>query len=465
MTSRRLFILAAIGAAGTSAAACGDAPRDRQFWVNVLDHGADNTGAKDSTGAFSTAINALPAAGGWVYAPAGSYKISSTLKLTQFRGLRGDGKGMTTLKYVGAGPCISATNADAGGVTALDSPAGFEGFTIDGSSAKAGAVGLKIGNLYGSQANDIGIRNFNTAGAIGLYFNNSGAGDPDCERNRFTGITLYLNTTGAVFDTGSFDYSVYEFVIEANVDQSGVTLQNGAALYGCRVALRGNFAVGTSSNSGWVLALDPGNTSGTSSIQNGEFDVVVEPAGAPGGVSHKSLVLGGSRPDCQLTGTGVVVFATPYRGTPFQGAAVTTGSLFGFSGYVNDVTLGLMVFGDAAAFHGGTQIAVFGSNTLTMPANYTLCPQFGGVQEFALPNSAVTIAGFSGAPYKRARQLELLLHQPAAGANCVVTWPGNVKWAGGAHTLSTANGAVDKVRLTYYPSNDNWYAELMTAYA
>jgi hypothetical protein len=427
----------------------------RPAWINALDpaYRADPTGVADSTSAFTAAIAALSSTGGWVYAPSGNYKISSTLTFNQLGRLRGDGKSNTILNYTGTGPCVSAVNTVA--VTAADSPCGFEGFSIDGSAAAAGAIGLQMGSLYNSFGRDLCLQNFNKTGSIGLYFNNNGS--YSCERNNFTGITSYLNTTGVVFNNGSFDYSTYEFLIESNFNQSGVTLQNGAALFGCRLAMRGNFAAGVS-NSGWVLALDPGNTSGTSSIQNGEYDIVVEADNS--GVGHKTLVMGSSLPNCQLTGTGVMVFASPL----FQGAAITPGSLFGFSGYVSDAVLGNMAFGDAAAFHGGTQWAVYGSNTNAFFTGGSIFAQFGDVQEWVLHNGASTIAAIDPGGVLRARKLELLWHQPSSGAAGTITWPSNVKWAGGAHTLSTANNAVDKVRLTYYPSDNAWYAELLTAY-
>jgi hypothetical protein len=49
-------------------------------WLNVVTQfGADNTGATDTTTAINNAVDALPAAGGGVYFPAGTYKITSAL--------------------------------------------------------------------------------------------------------------------------------------------------------------------------------------------------------------------------------------------------------------------------------------------------------------------------------------------------------------------------------------------------
>ena len=61
-------------------------------WVNVVaaQH-ADPTGVADSTSAINAAISALPASGGVVYFPAGTYKLSGVLTVGSGVTLRGDG--------------------------------------------------------------------------------------------------------------------------------------------------------------------------------------------------------------------------------------------------------------------------------------------------------------------------------------------------------------------------------------
>ncbi|RNL73903.1 hypothetical protein EBF04_29655 [Streptomyces sp. I6] len=49
------------------------------YWFNVMDYGATGNGSTDDTTAIQTAINAVPASGGTVVFPAGTYKISSAL--------------------------------------------------------------------------------------------------------------------------------------------------------------------------------------------------------------------------------------------------------------------------------------------------------------------------------------------------------------------------------------------------
>ncbi|MEU8588977.1 glycosyl hydrolase family 28-related protein [Streptomyces sp. NPDC048664] len=49
------------------------------YWINVLDYGATGNGSTDDTTALQSAIGAVPASGGTVVFPAGTYKISSAL--------------------------------------------------------------------------------------------------------------------------------------------------------------------------------------------------------------------------------------------------------------------------------------------------------------------------------------------------------------------------------------------------
>lgn len=66
----------------------------------------------------------------------------------------------------------------------------------------------------------------------------------------------------------------------------------------------------------------------------------------------------------------------------------------------------------------------------------------------------------SGAVSGRATTLELILTQDGTGSR-TVTWPAAVKWSGGAPTLSTAAGAVDRVVLVTYNNGTTWLADLV----
>ncbi|MCI9617831.1 MAG: cellulase family glycosylhydrolase, partial [Eubacterium sp.] len=77
------------------------------LYANVLNYGADNTGAKDSTTAIQNAINAVESAGGGtVYLPAGTYKVkpasNSNASALRIKGsnilFKGDGVGKTFIR-------------------------------------------------------------------------------------------------------------------------------------------------------------------------------------------------------------------------------------------------------------------------------------------------------------------------------------------------------------------------------
>ncbi len=90
--------------------------------VSVLDHGADPTGASDSTDAIQAAIDAVAPTGGEVYLPAGSYRVDDVLLVTAPGTLiRGDGAGATFLWFT-----RTAGMSDAGHLT-------FRGAVVDGA--------------------------------------------------------------------------------------------------------------------------------------------------------------------------------------------------------------------------------------------------------------------------------------------------------------------------------------------
>jgi hypothetical protein len=70
-------------------------------WVSVKDHGAVGDGSADDTAALQAAITALPANGGTVYLPAGTYKITSPITLRGRLVVRGAGRNASIVKAVG----------------------------------------------------------------------------------------------------------------------------------------------------------------------------------------------------------------------------------------------------------------------------------------------------------------------------------------------------------------------------
>ena len=320
-------------------------------WQNVVTgYGADPTGAADSTAAFNNAIAAI-ASGGTVYMPPGTYLIGTSTDMSTFgpgQNLIADGSSFAILYYVGNGTCVSvyeSTYSGSAGGT-------FRGFTIGGAGAGASAVGMSWGNLLRARCHDIAISDFTGASATGLQFTNGSSSDAS-EQAEWTGINLFNNTVNVLFSTGSFDYSIYQFLIVAGNKQDGVRLTTGASLVGCRLEIRGNFTAGTG-NTASVMSFDPGNTSGTSSIYNGLVYVDVECDGASGTGHYTISMDGGS--SSNFSGVGVLQFLN--QTVSFQGANIRGGGpVFSFAGYFNDSVLG---GGQAFDVYGNSSIGAIG---------------------------------------------------------------------------------------------------------
>jgi hypothetical protein len=418
-------------------------------YLYVDAYGADPTGATDSTAAFAAAQTAGGSSNYVLVLGVGTYIIGTSSDLTTFgpnQGLIGQGSAYTQITYKGSNTCL---NAYEGTFNSSHYGGRFSGFLLSGYSAQSTAIGMSWGNLQGARSDDIAIYGFSN---IGLQLKNGTSAWS--EQAEWTGIRLVQNAVNVVFDNGSFDYSLFQFVIVANSGQDGIRLQNGCAIEGGRFELRGNFYAGTG-NTAAVFAIDRSNSSGQSRIDGCQIFVNVECDGTSG-TGHSTILMQGSNAS-QFTGTGVLEF---HNGTiNFTGYSNPNGSQFGFSGFVSEITLGYITPGDALVVQGAVQWSVRGS--LTSQTYAQIYTQFGDVQCFQL-TSGTTTAAFYGTPGIRARRLDLLIAQPASGSAGAITWPANVYWAGGvAPTLSTTNGAVDHIRLLYVGTIGNWYGEMV----
>jgi pectate lyase-like protein len=71
---------------------------------NIKRFGAVGDGTTDDTGAFQAAVNALPPSGGKLYFPAGIYKLTHTVNITDKPvALCGDGMNISVLRWTGQG--------------------------------------------------------------------------------------------------------------------------------------------------------------------------------------------------------------------------------------------------------------------------------------------------------------------------------------------------------------------------
>ena len=147
-------------------------------FFNVMDYGAVGNGVTDDTVAFQAAI-AAATAGGVIYAPAGTYKITANLNINwpKLCVLRGDGSKLTTLLdyriNVDTGGLI---NYNASGLSSVDtelstSTGGFSLIRMVNPTVVTGQVITTIGSGMGLWVNgvingvysDIAVRGYHTS--------------------------------------------------------------------------------------------------------------------------------------------------------------------------------------------------------------------------------------------------------------------------------------------------------------
>lgn len=216
-------------------------------WLNVLAYGADSTGSSDSTTAIQAAVSALTSAGGVIYFPTGTYKVSSTITIS-IAGvtLQGDGLWSSVINYTGSGDCIRMYSSL---IYTSGIGGGIKGVTIDGTSASAGACGVHAGDIYQLQW-DVGVRKFQGTGSKGIWFDNQYFW---CE-DMYGHVWGQQNTQNVVFDnsanvggsaTNSFARANLDIVLDCKGVGDGVTLLNGAEVYNSRLNIEGNMDYGS----------------------------------------------------------------------------------------------------------------------------------------------------------------------------------------------------------------------------
>ena len=298
----------------------------RVDWLNVVTmFGADPTGTADSTAAIQAAADALPAEGGVVYLPAGTFKVESTVTVTQ-AGVyfQGDGRWATIINYTGSGDCIrmySTTSYQPGDTAG----GGLLGLTIDGTSASAGAAGFHIGDIYNLEF-DCGVRSFQGTGSKGAWLDNNYYFAEQMHGR----IWAEECTSHVVFDnsantsshaTGSFDRLVLDIYLDAKGKGNGVTLQNGAFFLGSRLGIYGNTDYGSTTY--YVLTITGSNVAnGYSLIQDSTLNIDVE-CNATSGTQPATINFGTAGSNGIYRCTGNINFA---GNNPFANANNWDGS-------------------------------------------------------------------------------------------------------------------------------------------
>lgn len=422
---------------------------------NALYYGADPTGDTDSTAAFTaidTAISNNPAT---IHIPAGTYKTSVLPTLVQGQNLLGEGAAATQINYTGSSTMLSV-NIN-GSFTGGQYAGKIAGLTLSGYTGTGTTTGLQYGNLQGINISDVSIQGFS---GYGIHAQN--AASQWAEQSNIQARVIQCGTA-VFFDSGSFDYSSYDFTIVTGNGQGGVYLNNGAQLQGCSLRIRGNF-YGAVGNTAAVLALGYGNSSDTSYIKNTFIDCAVESAGANTG--HYSLYMGSSNQTSQVHNCQGILSFTAEFGVNFQGYYNPSNLPVGFMGPIDDVVMATATPGDAGAIKGGINWVPSGalSGTLFYTSGaYQLYFELGNIFEFTLSTAHTTTntLNYNGLG-TAARKIDLFIKQPASGGPCFIGWPTGTKWAGGtAPTLSTGAGAVDHIVLIYLPDTGFVYGNLV----
>lgn len=118
-----------------------------------------------------------------------------------------------------------------------------------------------------------------------------------------------------------------------------------------------------------------------------------------------------------------------------------------------------MLNGVAALASGGGVEKVASAATVS-GATYTINLANGNVFPLNLSTAGTTAISFSGATSGKACSFTLYLKQPAA-ATRTVTWASNVKWSGGAPTLSANGSKMDILVFETIDGGTTWYGSLV----
>lgn len=216
----------------------------RSYVVNVQDHGADPTGAADSTSAFNTAINNAPTNGGIVYVPTGTYIINASIVMKSNIYLMGAGYNTILRKKASSGQFSIITS---GGTTTSNAiidnlridgnkasqsvtTSGQEGILFSGGSSNNLISNVRIENTVNDGINLTGDENSITA----CLFRTIGAGTANGVKGGITitgkKVQIYANQFHTTVDHGiKLNTGSHQAVITDNAfydcKNSGINIQ------------------------------------------------------------------------------------------------------------------------------------------------------------------------------------------------------------------------------------------------
>jgi hypothetical protein len=444
--------------------------------------GADPTGAADSTSAIQAAINALPATGGTVYLPAGTYKVASTLTVNSllYACIRGAGRWATKINFTGTGDCLRVYDTD---TTGRLTGGGLLDFTIDGTSAGNSSAGLHYGDMRAGELR-IAVQNFTGTGSIGVHLDNQNSWTEEC----FGYLWVSNNTQNVVFDVSgattagaSFGYSDFSMEILAKANQDGVVLANGALIYNSRLSVKGNFQGTSAANTSAVLRLTGTVPAGHPNAGNGSkllksrLDILAECASGTGSNVPQTIAFGTLGTNTLIGCTGILDFSmgnlafatTNWTALGAAGSFMFTGLIAGDFNLNN--AGGGITGGNSVALQG----AVSFSKSLLNVTNGAVSVDAGDFFNATLTgNTTISLNPGGASTLAGAQRKTIIIRQAAAGGPFTVTWPSTgspttssptIIWPGGVTpAMSTAASAADVYFLDTY-DGATWYGRAMQA--
>lgn len=224
-------------------------------YVNVLDYGADPTGAVDSSAALQAAINA--AAGRVVYAPAGTYRINTQLTYNTTTVLSAG------LKLIGEGMSKTVFDTRVAGAAMLSISGGnnytfqmggyLADFSIITNAAPANADGIEMRSVWHCDVERVSIKSLARFGF--RIYSTVAPGDPDS--------SAYINFRNCRSDNNGYGFRMTSAA--ASIGISFVTIED------CSIS--NNTLIGVSLSNANVIRIQrcgiTGNTEGITQLPNG----------------------------------------------------------------------------------------------------------------------------------------------------------------------------------------------------
>lgn len=293
--------------------------------------GADLTGSADSAAAFNAAI---PAGAGFVYVPAGTYKIGSTVGPLTTNQWIVCAPGVF-FSFTGTGDCFRFVDSSTY-TTRTRQGGGIIGRPIiDGTSSGTGSTGVHAGDILQLRI-DVAVQNFTGAGDIGVHLDNQNYWTEQLQAsvwaNNCTNLVV-LDSGGAITSTGSYDRADLTVYLSQFAGQEGVVLQNGAQIVGGRLRIFGNVASSTSALSNAVLTFTGATAGGHSpatfsGLAQCQLDINVE---SDGGHTFTAMTISyGSTSNVVVNCSGNVSFGPGNQFT--QSNLTTVSAQFAFLG-------------------------------------------------------------------------------------------------------------------------------------